>query len=385
MKSVILYAYPPEPDGLSMQGHMLYLGLKENGESVEPCHVSAEFQKEWLYRYFKPDAAVGIGYWGHTPDLILHTQKCGVIPVPWFVADGWVANYHEVLNSLPLALVTSDWVKKTYTRDGVDTKNFETVPIGFDLELFRPIPKKDPRIVALRKQLGIKNGDLMILTAGGDVTSKGAQEILKALRIVDQEFSANGGNWKYILKVWGGGSADDHYDAEQKLIEELGDSADKVRYIDGPLSHEFMPILLNAADIYAAPSRLEGFGMVQVEAQACGIPVISINEMGPKETIVHEKTGFLAKVASTVELAEELAHTGMGFEKDHKVQFEKPKIFAYRADVDELARYLALLLKDPDLRERMGRAGREHTLKNFAYRDIAKKIADLMKEKLKLN
>ena len=57
-----------------------------------------------------------------------------------------------------------------------------------------------------------------------------------------------------------------------------------------------MPYILNAADIYAAPSRLEGFGMIQVEAMSCGIPVISINECGPKETIIHNKTGFLAKV-----------------------------------------------------------------------------------------
>ena len=84
-----------------------------------------------------------------------------------------------------------------------------------------------------------------------------------------------------------------------------------------------MPYLLNAADIYAAPSRLEGYGMIQVEAQACGVPVISINDMGPKETIAHGTTGFLANVGETVELKEEWAYTHMGFEEDHKIQFEK--------------------------------------------------------------
>ena len=360
---------------------MLYLGLKENGGEAMPCHLSSEFQKEWIYRHFKPDIAIGVGFWGHTPDIILHPQKFGVTPVPWFVADGWVANYHNEINALPLVLVTSDWVKKTYERDGVNTKNFEIVPIGFDLELFKPIPKTDPKIRMVRKMLGVKNGELLILTAGGDVTSKGAQEIIKALKIVDQEFK----DWKYVCKVWGGQSADDHYEEEQRLIEELGEASGKVSYLEGPLSHDFMPYLLNAADIYAAPSRLEGFGMIQVEAQACGIPVISIDAMGPKETILHGQTGFLASVAETVNLKQEWAYTSMGFEERKMVVFDQPKTFAYRASVPELAKYLLELMTDQKLRETMGVQAREHALKNFDYHKTAERIATLMKEKLNLS
>ena len=380
MRSLILYAYPPEPDGLSLQGDLLRRGMGENGEEVMPCHISSEFQKEWSYKYFKPDAAIGIGYWGHTPDLILHPQKFGVTPVPWFVADGWVANYHKEISSLPLVLATSTWVKKTYERDGVNTKNFEIVPIGFDLDLFKPIPKTDPRVKTIRKLLKVEDDELMILTIGGDVTSKGAQEVLKALKLVDPHFK----KWKYICKVWGGASADDHYDAEMAIIEELGPSSDKVSYLEGSLSPDFMPILLSAADVYAAPSRLEGFGMIQVEAQACGVPVISIDKMGPQETIIHGETGFLAKVAETVELTSEIIHPGMGFEEEGRVHFEKPKTFAYRADVNELADFLLKLLTNKELREKMGSRGREHTLKNFEYHKIAKKITELTKERLRL-
>ncbi len=56
-----------------------------------------------------------------------------------------------------------------------------------------------------------------------------------------------------------------------------------------------MPYLFGACDIYAAPSRLEGFGMPQVEAGACGKPVISIKAMGMLDTLVHEETAFLGK------------------------------------------------------------------------------------------
>jgi len=381
MKSVILYTYPPEPDGLSRQGDMLYRGMKENGEEVMPCHLSSEFQKEWTYQYLKPDVAIGIGFWSHTPDIVIHTKSHGVTPVPWLVADGWVANYHKELGELPLVLVTSEWVKKTYERDGVDTKNFEIAHIGVDKAVHFPIPKTDPRVALVRKMLGVADEELMILTAGGDVTSKGAQEVLKALKKVDQEFK----KWKYVCKIWGGASADDHYDDERALIEELGESEEKVIYLEGSMSPDFMNLLLNACDIYAAPSRLEGFGMIQVEAQACGKPVISINEMGPKETIVHGKTGFLANVAETIKLTSEWAYPWMGFEEQKRIEFNEPKIFAYRADPDEIAEYLMKLLTDENLRKDMGEAALKHALEKFEYHKKAKDITDIIKRRLKLS
>ena len=188
MKAVILYAYPPDPDGLSLQGDMLYRGMKKNGEEVTPCHWKSDLQKEWIYKYFKPDVAIGIGYWGYTPDIVLNPQKFGIPPVPWLVADGWVANYHKVLSELPLVLVTSEWVKETYRRDGVDVKNFEVAYVGVEPDIFKPIPKTDAKIKKLREMIGIEPEEKVILTAGGDVTSKGAQEIIKALALVDKEF-----------------------------------------------------------------------------------------------------------------------------------------------------------------------------------------------------
>ena len=60
MKSVILYAHPVENDGLSIQGDMLYRGMKENGEDARPCHWRGALQRDWLYRTFQPDIAIGI-------------------------------------------------------------------------------------------------------------------------------------------------------------------------------------------------------------------------------------------------------------------------------------------------------------------------------------
>jgi glycosyltransferase involved in cell wall biosynthesis len=142
--------------------------------------------------------------------------------------------------------------------------------------------------------------------------------------------------------------------------------------------------LLNSCDIYAAPSRIEGFGMVQVEAMACGKPVISINKMGPAETIIHNKTGFLADVAEEVVLNEEWTYPHMGFSERKIVKFDKPKTFAYRASIDDLRKYTIKLLTEPELGIKMGAEGRKHAVENFDYRITSKKMIDITKEKLGL-
>src|SRR5450756_1127371 len=118
------------------------------------------------------------GYWGHTPQLVLHPQRYGVQPVPWLVADGYIANYQEVLNALPLILVTSNWVKEMYVRDGINGDKIEVLPVGCDTDAFIPYSKDDPKILAVREALGISPDQIMILTVGGDAASKGAQEVM---------------------------------------------------------------------------------------------------------------------------------------------------------------------------------------------------------------
>lgn len=380
MKIAVLYAYPVEADGLSIQGNLLYKGFKEMGLEVIPSHYSPSFQKEWVLSAFKPDVAIGVGCWTYAPDIIHSPQNHGVIPVPWFVANGWVANYHDIISQLPLVFTTSNWVTDTYKRDGVDTKNFSTLHIGINPEETKPIPKDDPKIQQLRRMLGVQPHEKMILTIGGDVTSKGAQEMLQALAKVDKDFK----DWKYVLKHWDCESAEIHGQEEAELIDQLGLDRGKIQYLSGAFSHDFMSYLISACDIYAAPSRLEGFGMIQVEAEACGRPVISINVGGPADTIIHGETGYLASIGSTINLKEEWAYEHMGFDADHKIVFDKPKVFAYRANIDDLAKYTYELLTNDSKREEMGSQAHEHAIKNFHYRVIAEKAYKKLEENIKL-
>jgi glycosyltransferase involved in cell wall biosynthesis len=374
-----MYPCPPELDGISIQGEMLYRGLLKNNLETLPCDRGAETEKELLYNTFRPDVAIGIGYWADAPRIIQHPLKFGVQPVPWLNADGWVANYHELLDSLPLILSTSKWVKETYYRDGVTNKNIYPMPIGIDTAQMRPLPKDDPRVLRVREMLGIQPDEKMILTSGGDTTSKGFQEVLRALGKINGDFD----KWKYVAKTWEKGKPWYHCEKEMGIITEF-DMKKKVNFIDGPLSREFMCYLLNACDVYAAPSRIEGFGMIQVEAMSCGKPVLSIDAMGIKDTIIHGETGFLAKIGEEVKLDEEWAYTWMGFEKKQKIKFDKPKTLAYRADIDDLAKYMYKMLSDDALMEKMGKKAREHAVKNFDYVKTSRDINDLIEKKLDL-
>jgi len=377
---MVLYPYPPELDGISIQGDMLYKGLLKNGLEAVPCDRGADSEKKLLYQTFKPDAIVGIGYWADAPRIIEHPMKNGVQPVPWLNADGWVANYHELLNSLPLMLTTSNWVKETYYRDGVTNKEIYPMPIGIDTGHMCPLPKDDPGVLKVREMLGVKPEEKMVLTSGGDTTSKGFQEVLRALGKINGDFE----NWKYVAKTWEKGKPWYHCRKEMGIIREF-DMKKKVNFIDGPLSRDFMRYLINACDIYAAPSRIEGFGMIQVEAMSCGKPVLSIDAMGIKDTIIHGETGLLAKVGEEVKLEEEWAYKWMGFKKKHKVEFDEPKTLSYRVDIDDMAEHLHRLLTDDSLREKMGEKARNHAVKNFDYAKTSKDINDLIEKKLGLS
>jgi alpha-maltose-1-phosphate synthase len=379
MKVLVLYDYPPSPGGLATQGDLLYQGLLHLGVDARAVHFESAQEKEWYYRWFAPDVVVGVGYWGHTPQLVLHPQRYGVQPVPWLVADGYIANYQEVLNDLPLILVTSNWVKEMYMRDGINGDKIEVLPVGCDTHAFAPFGRDDPKILAVREALGVAPDQLMLLTVGGDAASKGAQEVMQALAIID----AKAPDWKYVCKVWPQPRTQLQNLADLQMAADLGIEKN-VTYATNTISRNFMPYLIGACDIYAAPSRLEGFGMPQVEAGACEKPVIGINAMGMLDTLVHGETAFLAGVAQRIVVDQVVLGGESGFEADHKVVFQIPRTVDYRANVQDIAKYLLQLMTDAPLREKMGNAARKRVVEHFDYRVVAKRFIQLINEKLNI-
>jgi len=377
MKVLVLYDYPPTPAGLATQGNLLHRGLQQLGVDVHSAHFESVQEKEWYYRWLAPDVVIGVGYWGHTPQLVLHPQRYGLVPVPWLVADGYMANYLEVLEALPLILVTSRWVKSVYIRDGLSGKNIEVLPVGCDTDSFIPREKNDPKVAAVRDALAVAPDQIMILTVGGDAASKGAQEVMHALALI----RAKTPSWKYVCKVWPQPRTEQQNILDLQLATQLGIEKNVV-YTTGVMSRNFMPYLLAACDIYAAPSRLEGFGMVQVEAAACGKPVIGIKAMGMLDTMVHGQNAFLASVAQEIRMRETMVSGESGYQAGHRVVFKRPRTVDYRASVHDIADYLMQLMQDAELRKRMGEAGRKRAVENFDYRVIAKRFVALISEKL---
>jgi glycosyltransferase involved in cell wall biosynthesis len=155
-----------------------------------------------------------------------------------------------------------------------------------------------------------------------------------------------------------------------------------VVYTTNIVSRNFMPYLMGACDIYAAPSRLEGFGMLQVEAGACGKPVIGIRAMGMLDTLVHGQTAFLANIAMEVRLKEATVGGESGYENGHRVVFKSPRTADYRASVHDLADYLMQLMTNEALRKKMGEAARKRVVENFDYRVVAKRFLQIVSERL---
>ena len=375
MKVLVLYDYPPAPGGLATQGDLLYRGLLDMGVDVHAAHFESGQEKEWYYRWFQPDVVVGIGYWGHTPSLILHPQHHGIQAVPWLVADGYIANYQDTLNALPLILVTSNWVKEMYVRDGIHGDKIQVLPVGCDTDTFHPFVKNDPKIQAVRESLGVSPEELMILTIGGDAASKGAQEVMQALASLD----GNIPDWKYICKVWPQPRTSVQNSADQQMAIDLGIEK-KVIYTTNTISRNFIPYLIGSCDIYAAPSRLEGFGMPQVEAGACEKPVLGIKAMGMLDTLVDGETALLAGVAKKIVVNQVLLGEESGYPANYKIEFDKPRTVDYRASVPDIAKHLSLLMNDEALRNRLGKAGRIRVVDQFDYRIVAKKFMTIMED-----
>jgi starch synthase len=375
MKVLVLYNYPPAPGGLATQGDLLFRGLREIGVDARPAHIRSDLEKEWYYRWFKPDVAVGVGFWGDVPDIVLHPRRFGVRAVPWILADGYVANYRDVLDEMPLILVTSDWVRETFERDGIRGDRTVTLPVGCDTDRFIPRSADAPKVRAVREVLGISTDELLILTVGGDAASKGGREVMEALASLGDEVPP----WRYVCKVWPQGRTAVQNGLDLKLARRLG-IRKRVSFHTHQISRDMMPYLIAACDVYAAPSRLEGFGMPQVEAGACGKPVIGIRAMAMLDTLVHGETAFLAGVERKIHISEAVLGPEAGFEPGHRVVFEKPRVADYRASSQDIALYLKLLLNDPRLRRKMGEAGRKRAVERFDYRHVARQFMEILRQ-----
>jgi D-inositol-3-phosphate glycosyltransferase len=165
---------------------------------------------------------------------------------------------------------------------GVRPDKIEVIPPGVDLEAFRPLDA-----LAARRELGYGEGRLALFV--------GRLERLKGVEIVLRAFAANARRHPDVrLLVLGGDSrdADESEKARLRAITaELG-IAGRVDFL-GSVDHERLPLYYSAAATCLMPSYSESFGLVGLEAQACGCPVIASNVAGLASVVRDGVTGFL--------------------------------------------------------------------------------------------
>ena len=210
---------------------------------------------------------------------------------------------------------------------GVPVPLVSVVPCGVDIERFRPLDRSQ-----VRKRLGIPAKERVVLFVGRIEPLKGIDVLLRAVSHLDGRFRA---------LVIGGDGKDLARKGELSELASALNIADRVTFLDA-VPHSDLPLYYNAADVCVVPSYYESFGLVAVEAMACGVPVIASRVGGLKETVQDGQTGYL-------------------------VPWLCPEPFAER---------LELLLNNESLRRSLGREARA-AAERFRWSEVAARVEDI--------
>jgi D-inositol-3-phosphate glycosyltransferase len=164
-----------------------------------------------------------------------------------------------------------------------DPARIAVIPCGVDLELFRP-----GDAAGARARLGVY-AEGVLLFVGRLTPIKGLDTLLRALAALRSDGLAH---TRLRLLVVGGTKGDPGDGAQlRRLAQDLGVGA----WVDlrGPQPQDALPDYYAAADLCVMPSRYESFGMVALEAMACGVPVIASRVGGLALTVQDRVTGLL--------------------------------------------------------------------------------------------
>ncbi|GAA3583681.1 glycogen synthase [Klugiella xanthotipulae] len=147
-----------------------------------------------------------------------------------------------------------------------------------------------------------------------------------------------------------------------ELVNELRTHRDGVVWIDRHLSREDLCVLLTSATVFACPSIYEPLGIVNLEAMACGAPVVGSGTGGIPEVVLDETTGLI------VPLEQEQDGTGTPLHPEKYVV--------------DLAAALTRVIENPELARMLGTAGRERAVSDFSWHSIAEQTRGLYSELL---
>jgi D-inositol-3-phosphate glycosyltransferase len=175
-------------------------------------------------------------------------------------------------------------------------QSFSVIPLGVDLDLFRPRDRQD-----CRRTLDI-SADRLIVFVGRPDGIKGLDTLLSAVAALPSHLQLG----LKLVVVGDAGSERAKGGAQyRRLVQTLG-LAEAVEF-RGIVSQHELAHYYSAADICAVPSAYESFGMVAVESMACQTPVVAFSVGGLAATIRDGQTGFLARAGDRAGYAAKLA------------------------------------------------------------------------------
>ncbi|MBI5655081.1 glycosyltransferase family 4 protein [Candidatus Uhrbacteria bacterium] len=223
-----------------------------------------------------------------------------------------------VLHSADALLVSSlDYAEHSSYKKFIMSPKMHELPFGVDEERFAP-GERNPA------KFGIPSDAKVVTFVGGmdkPHAFKGVDVLLKAFKQLPQN------TWMVL-----GGEGELRPEFE-KLANELG-VADRVKFV-GRVAEKDLPDVYRVGDVFAFPSTsgAEAFGLVALEAQACGVPVVASDLPGVRTVVEDRVTGLLTPAGN----------------------------------VDELAAHLRLILENHGMRDEMGTAARKRVLEKFTW------------------
>lgn len=198
-----------------------------------------------------------------------------------------------------LIVNTKDEAKQLISIHNADPCRIDIVHPGVDLDVFTPGDK-----AAARTELGLRADEQIVAFVGRIQPLKAPDLLVRA--------AAKLPGVRVLIVGGPSGSGLDEPTALHDLADDLG-IADRVTFLP-PQSRERLAQVYRAADIVAVPSYSESFGLVAIEAQACGTPVVAAEVGGLPVAVADQRTGLLVPTHRTEDWADAignlLARTG---------------------------------------------------------------------------
>jgi glycogen synthase len=215
---------------------------------------------------------------------------------------------------------------------------------GIDLSIYHPVEATD----ALERY-GVDPARPYVLFVGRITRQKGIVHLVRAIPQIDPAAQV----------VLCAGAPDTPEIAREmtEAVAEVQARRSGVVWIQEMVPREVAVQLYSHAAVFCCPSIYEPFGIINLEAMACGTPVVASKVGGIPEAVADGETGILVPLGQQTESPFE--------------PVDPPRFSA------DLAAAINRLLADPALRERMGQAGRRRVEERFSWRVIAQRTADL--------